>query len=205
MTRPVQTVIFDLGKVLLDFDWSLALDKICARSPLQRIEIVTQVTSDGSVIDYETGKISSAEFFQNQKETFQFDGSWQELSAIWCGIFVPMESNIAMARELAQRCQVGLLSNTNEAHVAHFEAKYDFLSIFPVRVYSCRVGYMKPRREIYEATATALQVDPEQTVFIDDVESNAAAAVDSMGWKAVYLRPGLDLRAALAGLGFKSS
>lgn len=200
MNAPIDAVIFDVGKVLLDFDWNLAIEKIAARSPLTPAQIVDYVKNDGALIDYETGKITSLDFFQNQKNAFQYRGSWEDLAASWCGIFTPIKDNIALARQLAGRCRLALLSNTNEAHVDHFEPAYDFSALFPVRVYSCRVGYMKPRREIYEAVTTQLQVSPERTVFIDDLEANTAAAT-ALGWKTVHYRPGLDLPAALRALG----
>jgi FMN phosphatase YigB (HAD superfamily) len=200
MNDPIDAVIFDVGKVLLDFDWNLALEKIAARSPLTSTQIVEQVTNDGDLIDYETGKITSTDFFQRQKKAFQYGGSWEELAASWCAIFTPLENNFALARQLAARCHLGLLSNTNEAHVDYFEPKYDFPALFPVRIYSCRVGYMKPRREIYETMTKQLGVAPERTVFIDDLEANTLAAAE-LGWKTVHYRPGLDLPAALRQLG----
>ena len=54
-----------------------------------------------------------------------------------------------VVRDLAAKCRLALLSNTDPIHVAHFEASYSFVRHFPVRVYSCRVGSSKPSPAIY--------------------------------------------------------
>ncbi len=80
----------------------------------------------------------------------------------------------------------------------HAEATYSFFSLFPVRIYSHQIKTMKPEPAIYRAALKALGgIDPLETLFIDDLEPNILGAVQ-LGWQTIHLRPGVDLREALA-------
>ncbi len=74
----------------------------------------------------------------------------------------------SLFERLAARCRLRLLSNTDPIHVAHFEAHYDFVRSFPVRVYSCHVGISKPSPSIYHHALREVDAMPDEAVFIDD-------------------------------------
>jgi HAD superfamily hydrolase (TIGR01509 family) len=56
------------------------------------------------------------------------------------------------------------------------EATYGFLRLFPVRIYSCRVGASKPDPIIYKQALQACKVRAQEAVYVDDVPSYAQAA-----------------------------
>ena len=98
---------------------------------------------------------------------------------------------------------MAIISNTNEAHIVHAEATYSFFSLFKARIYSHQVKAMKPDRAIYQAALKALGgIDPLEVLFIDDIEDNILGAV-KLGWQTIHLRPGVDLREALASYDLK--
>ena len=68
--------------------------------------------------------------------------------------------------------------------------------IFSVVVDSGFVGARKPERAIYELTLERLGTPAAETVFLDDVEINVAAA-DELGLRAVLFE---DTRQAIAAL-----
>ena len=194
----ISAVCFDLGKVLLHFDWKIMLNRIMEKSPLSAEEITRLLKEDPKAIAYETGAITSAQFFTHLKKRFKYKGTAKELRAIYSAIFTPLTEHIALAALLAPHYPLAIISNTNEAHIAHAEATYSFFSLFPVRIYSHQVKTMKPDRAIYQAALKALGgIDPLETLFIDDLEPNILGAVQ-LGWQTIHLRPGVDLREALA-------
>jgi epoxide hydrolase-like predicted phosphatase len=70
--------------------------------------------------------------------------------------------------------------------------------LFEVIVDSSEVGVRKPDPRIFELTLARLGgVAPERALFLDDAQSNVAAA-ERLGLRAVLVRP--DLRDALAAL-----
>jgi len=199
----ISAVCFDLGKVLLHFDWKIMLDRIAEKSPLSPDEISRLLKEDPQAVVYETGKITSAKFFSHLKKLLRYKGTAKELRACFSDIFTPLADHIALAALLAPHYPLAIISNTNEAHIVHAEATYSFFSLFPVRIYSHQVKAMKPDRAIYQAALAALGgIDPLETLFIDDIEANILGAVQ-LGWQTIHLRPGVDLREALASYELK--
>jgi putative hydrolase of the HAD superfamily len=199
----ISAVCFDLGKVLLHFDWKVMMDRIAAKSPLPPEKIAQLLKEDPQVLTYEVGGITSAKFFSHLKKRLRYKGTAKELRAAFSEIFTPLTEHIALAALLAPHYPLALISNTNEAHIVHAEATYSFFSLFPVRIYSHQVKAMKPDRAIYQAALAGLGgIDPLETLFIDDLEPNILGAV-KLGWQTIHLRPGVDLREALASYELK--
>ncbi|HSI85862.1 MAG: HAD family hydrolase [Candidatus Methylacidiphilales bacterium] len=198
----IKAVFFDLGKVLVHFDWTRSLEEISRRSPHSAAEAWSISYNDGARHEYECGRISTTDFFEGLREKLQFQGTAAELQHLWCDIFTPMDSHIALARELAKTHIVGIISNTNAAHIDYLEPLYPMFQIFPKerRIYSHDVHCMKPDRKIYDLAIATAGTTPETTLFIDDLEDNIHG-VRALGWHAVHLRPETDLVAELKALG----
>lgn len=193
----ISHLFFDLGKVLVDFDFSIAAARIMEKSPLTPDQVNQEFYRlDGLIDEYETGRISSPEFFERMKAKYRYEGTTDELRDIWCGVFSPLEDHIAMARCLAQFYPTAIISNTSEAHIDFLEARYDFFPVFRERIYSYRVGVMKPDYRIYEMALEKLGADKYESLFIDDREENIQA-VATRGWQTIHLRPDVNLRDAL--------
>jgi putative hydrolase of the HAD superfamily len=193
----ISTLFFDLGKVLIDFDFNIAFDRVAQRSPLDIEHLKSKAYSEYPLIDeYESGRIGTAQFFIAMREYFQFDGSVEELEFIWCDVFIPLEQNIHCVRSLSKYYPLALISNTSDAHVRFIEERYDFFSLFQKRIYSYQVGHMKPSAEIYRVALGEMGGIKEESLFVDDLEANIIGA-SKLGWQTVHLRPGIDLRLAL--------
>jgi putative hydrolase of the HAD superfamily len=194
----ISAVCFDLGKVLLHFDWSAMVARLAEKSPYPPEKIAQLLRDDPQPVAYELGEVSSAKFFAHLKKLLKYKGATKELRAAFSEIFTPLADHIALAAMLARHYPLALISNTNEAHILHAEGAYSFFSLFPIRIYSYRVKMMKPNRDIYDAARAALgNIDPLEILFIDDLEANIAAAA-KLGWQTIHLRPDVNLREALA-------
>jgi FMN phosphatase YigB (HAD superfamily) len=193
----IETIFFDLGKVLLDFDFDIALYRVRQQSSLSEEEIQDQIgVLQGAIDEYETGKVSTAQFFDRLKDDFKFEGEVDELKTIWQEIFTPLDEHIQMARMLSQYYPTALISNTSEAHIDYCLERFDFMGIFQRHFYSYEVGVMKPDPEIYLHALGEMNADKFTTLFIDDREDNIMTP-SKMGWQTIHLRPEVDLRIAL--------
>jgi 2-haloacid dehalogenase len=76
------------------------------------------------------------------------------------------------------------LSNWSAETFHHAEARFDFLGWFEGVVLSGRVGVVKPERRIFEAVLELAARPAEQCIFVDDSETNVAAARD-LGFDAI--------------------
>ncbi len=75
----------------------------------------------------------------------------------------------------ARGIRVFLLSNISEYFAAHAH-EISVLSEFEGCVFSAVVGYIKPHRDIFEYICRKYQLNPAQTVFVDDNAANIAGA-----------------------------
>jgi putative hydrolase of the HAD superfamily len=193
----IETIFFDLGKVLLDFDFDIALYRVRQQSSLSEAAINQQILNLQQEIDaYEVGGISTPDFFNKLKDKFGFTGTTDELKVIWQEIFTPMEEHIEMARILSHYYPTALISNTSEAHIQYCEEQFDFMDIFQKRFYSYEIGVMKPDKEIYLHALNEMGADKFTTLFIDDREENILTPSE-MAWQTIHLRPEVNLRHAL--------
>ena len=199
----ISAVCFDLGKVLIDFDWQQVLKKVAKKSTLSPEEIGARMSHDNELLGYERGAISSAEFFNHLKTRLEYTGTTKTLRTAFTQIFTPLTENIALAALLAPHYPMAIISNTNDAHITYAEKAYSFFSLFTARVYSHQVGTMKPNREIYEHARLVLGgIDPQEMLFIDDLEPNILGAAQ-LGWQTIHLLPEVNLRESLASYELK--
>ena len=58
-----KVVVFDLGKVLVDFDYSIAARKVAARSTKSLLDLASLLSSSSLIIQYECGRVTRQQFF----------------------------------------------------------------------------------------------------------------------------------------------
>ncbi len=173
--RRVDAVIFDIGNVLLKFDYLIAARRLAALAG--REELADHRPVAAAKAELECGAIDRAEFLDRVRPEFGHTGSEYEFLAIWRDIF---EENLPMTRfatELAERgVPTFLLSNISCIHVDHISERYPVFATFRDAVYSYRAKSLKPSAEIYEVAIRQFGIDPERMLFIDDLTENVAAA-----------------------------
>ncbi|MEU2792036.1 HAD family phosphatase [Streptomyces sp. NPDC007100] len=92
---------------------------------------------------------------------------------------------------------IGLLSNIPEELAAHYEKHQEWLKLFPVLAFSCRIGHAKPEADAYTWCSTAFGLPPEHILFVDDRRANVAAA-EALGMRGHVFTSLAELRPALA-------
>lgn len=192
----ISAIFFDLGNVLVRFYRDQVIEQLVPRSTLTREEIDHLLISDPSFLDYEMGKITTAQALAHWKECLNFSGSVDELETIYCNAFEPIERHIEYASLLSRHYPVAVLSNTSEAHIRTVEKQYGFFDIFRDKIYSYEVGLRKPDPAIYQLALERMKADRFETLFIDDLEENILTPA-KMGWQTIHLRPDVNLLYAL--------
>ncbi|MFC5454312.1 HAD-IA family hydrolase [Prosthecobacter fluviatilis] len=172
MPQPV--ILSDIGKVLIDFDFSIAARRLAERCDHPAETVLTLF--DDIKGPYEVGAMEDGEFVQEGMALTGFRGSPDEFAAIWCEIFAQNEPMYATLRSLAGRLPMHLLSNTNELHKSYFLREFPIFQLFQGGVYSHIARCAKPGEEIFLKTAAQLGLDPGRTFYIDDLEANIATA-----------------------------
>src|SRR5437870_13485259 len=78
-----KTVVFDLGKVLVDFDYGIAARKIAARGRIAASEVQEFIDHSRLLFRYETGEIGRQEFFREVCVATGFCGGLDEFGAFF--------------------------------------------------------------------------------------------------------------------------
>lgn len=174
---PITAFIFDIGNVILRFDFQQALRKLerdgapAAESILEMIEPVKAA--------YEGGRLPRADFQAQVREILKYTGSDADFVSAWEDIFTENEPMVRLIEQLQPKFPLYLLSNTSDLHVDFIFRQYPIFQRFQDAVYSYKVQASKPEPEIYQIAARQFQVIPAETLFIDDLEANIRSAADA--------------------------
>jgi HAD superfamily hydrolase (TIGR01509 family) len=194
-------LVFDLGKVLVDFDYTIAARRIvplCA-SPADPARFF----SDHAAVltSYEMGLITTQEFFDQVKAASGFSGALAEFNQFFADIFTPIQPMIELHGELRKkRIPAYIFSNTNDLAIGHIRARFPFFSDFDGYVLSYEHGVMKPAARLYEIVERATGRRGGELVYIDDRPENIQAGA-ARGWHAVLHESPAATREALQKLG----
>lgn len=170
------------------------------REGLSHAQVLRELETDPHWLDWQEGRITPRDWHAHLSRKLHFSYDFEEFCAIWNTILEPKTILPDLLFErLAASCRLALLSNTDPIHVAHFETHYSFVRLFPVRVYSCRVGSSKPAPVIYHHALREIAAMPEETMFIDDMRENVLAAA-RLGISAFHFTSADDLLAEFARL-----
>lgn len=199
----IEVVYLDLGKVLVDFDYAVAAQKILQVSPLPLSEIAKILSDTKLILEFETGKLSSAEYFKRVCKALKMEISMDEFRALWGSMFLlePLVSE-KFLEDLRRRKRLILLSNTNEIHFEYLEKEFPILKLVDERLLSYQVGYVKPDPQIYRLAIDKAGVAPERIFFADDRIENVEAA-RSAGIQAIQFKSETQLRQEMNARGIE--
>lgn len=182
------TIIFDLGKVLIDFDWMRAMTKLDGKTALSVPEIAERLKNTDVVRRYETGSLGSEEFVVLMQELLDLHASSQEFVDAWSDIFTTeLIPELDIIDRLKKHHRLVLLSNTDPLHAAFLKRNFPVLEKFDARVLSFEVGAMKPDAKIYQAASHAAHAPAERVLYIDDIAAYAEAGA-SLGWTTITFK-----------------
>jgi FMN phosphatase YigB (HAD superfamily) len=186
-----KVVVFDLGKVLVDFDYSVAARKVAARSAKPLGNLVSLLSTSSLVIQYECGFVTRREFFEKVRDAVGFQGTLEEFGGYFADIFTEIPPMIALHAELRQRgVPTYIFSNTNDLAIEHIEKNFPFFKNFDGYIYSCDVGAMKPDAKIYQVMEQKCGRCGADIIYLDDRRENVEAGA-LRGWTAfVHETPG---------------
>ena len=179
----IRAVAFDIGKVLLDFDYLVLTRKMAPQTQWSEAKLNDYLNQSPLLARYESGELSSSEFFELIQRETGFMGSETEFAALFEDIFTPIAGMIDIHRQIAQSgTPTFTFSNTNEMAVRYIARTYDFWKMFKGHVLSYEVGALKPEAKIYESLEQLSDLNGEEIIYLDDRSENCAAGSER-GWQ----------------------
>ena len=183
----INAVIFDIGNVLLTFDYFIAERALLSHTGREAAPSIEELHPHRMA--HETGTISREEFIRIVREAFAHDGPEDHFVELWTRIFQVNTPMLQWARSLHGKTPLYLLSNIGCIHHDHIFEEYDiFKTLFIDVIYSYKAGVMKPEPRIFEMAQTQFGVDPSTTLYIDDLEENVRGA-ESVGFIGHHYDP----------------
>jgi putative hydrolase of the HAD superfamily len=194
-----RAIIFDLGKVLIDFDFARGYRALEGRCPYSTAEIRHRLASTDLVERFETGLVEPHDFVSELENLLSLDIAYPEFCAAWSSIFGQPLIPQSVLADLSERYRLVLLSNTNAIHYQALCRSYPLLDYFHYRVLSFEVHAMKPAPRIFQCAIEAAGCPPQQCFYTDDIAAYTEAArhlgIDAVTFEsATHLERQLRLR-----------
>jgi len=200
MTKP-SIVVFDLGKVLVDFDYSIASRRVAAHSDMSPAEVQSYLDHSPLLYRYETGLMTRKEFYEEVRQATGFHGSLEQFSSFFADIFTEMPAMTALHAELRGKgIRTYIFSNTNDLAIEHIRSAFPFFANFDGYILSYEVGAMKPAAKIYESLEGMSGKRGAEVLYLDDRQENVDAGA-ARGWQTILQTDPAKSHATIQGLG----
>jgi glucose-1-phosphatase len=199
-SRAPEALLFDLGGVLVDIDFGLALNAWAPYSALSLAELREAFSHDLPYQRHERGEIGGAEYFRHLAKTLRLTATPEQIERGWNAIFV---AEIARTRALVESlrgtvpCYV--FTNTNPSHMAAWSRLFPGVVDAFDRVFtSHELGLRKPERAAFDRICQLTHTSAQSMVFFDDLRENVEGA-RAAGLQGVLVRSPEDVASSLKG------
>lgn len=194
-----KNIIFDLGGVLLDIDFS-ASQRAFSKLGIHDFEKMVSLSFSNDLFHaLETG-MEQELFYNRFRQITQTNWSNKVIEDAWCALLLGYrQKSIEFLWQLKTGYRTFLLSNTNEIHVQRFEQMFrqqfdnrELSSCFEAVYYSNRIQKRKPDAAAWLHITELHSLDRKDTLFIDDNTANIEAA-KKLGFQTIQLVPGRNI------------
>jgi len=193
----ISVIVFDLGNVLLPFDYSIAINKLNNIEP-RLGNVFTNFYQNNYQFHraFEKGETEEKEFINKILEALNYKISAEQFCEIYSSVFKENKEVTALLPSLKENYKLVLLSNTNSIHKKYGWENYSFLNYFDELILSYKVNSVKPEEEIYKCVENFTNEHPQKHLFIDDIFEYAEAA-KNLGWDAIHYKGYKNLKEEL--------
>jgi glucose-1-phosphatase len=198
-----KAVVFDLGKVLVDFDYGIAARALAARARVPMEEFKRLIDQTELLVIYELGQLATEALYKQVCEATGFCGDLDEFARLFGNIFTAIDPMIELHAQLRKSAvPTYIFSNTNELAVAHIRKTFPFFSNFDGYIYSFEERAMKPDDKIYAAVEGRTGLSGPEILYIDDRLENIDTG-RRHGWQTIHHSDPARTRKAVADAGLR--
>jgi FMN phosphatase YigB (HAD superfamily) len=202
--RGIKNIIFDLGGVLLNLDYSLTTKALQQIHPdFVSFDAVYSGQIDKQLFeDFETGALSPEQFRDGIRSIIKNNVSNELIDKAWNAMLLDLPvKRLRLLEQLKPDYRLFLLSNTNAIHLKAFSkillsafGYADLSHIFEKEYFSNKIGMRKPDKEIFQFVLNEKGLEPADTLFIDDAPQHVKTASE-MGIHTHLLKNEEDITA----------
>jgi putative hydrolase of the HAD superfamily len=173
----IKNIILDFGGVIID----LNLNK--TREAFHKLGINSiSETLQKAIFDFESGLINEQTLHHALSSSTISDVNTTDLNNAWCQLLRDLpQHRVDFLSDLGNKYPLYLLSNTNSIHIDYLRkrenSKFDkFENAFSKVYYSYQMQTRKPSSNIFQKVIDELNINPEETLFVDDMSDNIETA-----------------------------
>lgn len=168
-----KTFLFDIGRVLLDFDFESSLAQLLPDCLSDANDRIRQVLAQKN--DLEKGILDPEQYANWALTILQSDAGIDRFYQAWRNIFTYNKPMWDCVKTIAaQHHDLILISNINAIHCPWIFETYPEFSLFQYRALSFQIGSLKPDPAIYRYAIDIFALNPNNTIYIDDLAENIA-------------------------------
>ena len=187
----IKSIIFDLGGVVVDLDYSNFYKQIISLSPLEKPQTRIMLEFFRQSDLYHQGRMTDEEFYKLACEILQVcminqNQFYEAFNSIISGSSQPEVISLLKKLKDMNRYKLIALSNVNSSHWDYLlDKKWDFLEYFDEFILSHEVHLTKPDPRIFQLAIEKSECIAEEIVYIDDGLNNIRSAND-LGIRGIY-------------------
>lgn len=195
----IKAVVFDMGGVLIDIKLERCRREFKKLGMYQIDDILDPFHQKGIIKQMEAGEIDPETFVAKCLEMCDEGTTGQQVKDALDSLLGDVaDDKLRFIEELSGKYDIYFLSNNNPMAAARFEEViashgFDVEKTVKHRFYSYREKLLKPDARIYQRMIDGTGLAPEQILFIDDSDSNVAAAA-ALGIRTAKYVIGSSLR-----------
>jgi glucose-1-phosphatase len=184
-TKKYSVIVFDLGNVLLPFNYDLVTEKFNKRKPGLGDKFKKLYAENYDIHKrFERGEIFVEDFLTIMMDWLEGKVYGKEFCKIFSDVFTVNQELVDLLPELKKNYTLVLLSNTNYIHKKYGYGNKEFLKLFDKLFLSHEVGAIKPEKKIYKVVEEYTGKPSQEHFFIDDIKEYVDGA-KKCGWGTV--------------------
>jgi len=178
-------IVFDLGNVLISFDYNMIIERFNAVSPGLGDKFLENYKANYFIHrKFERGEIPEEDFIKRMLEVLEYKIDREKFINDYSKIFKINDDVASLLPELKKKYLLVLLSNTDALHREYGWKDFPFLKYFDKFILSYEVNAVKPEEKIYRAAESFTKKPSYEHIFIDDIAEYVQGAKNA-GWDAV--------------------
>ena len=197
---PIKNIIFDFGGVIINIDFMQSINAFIALG-VKNFDTLYSKTKQSKIFDdLDIGAINPKDFCEALIRLFPKQTTMQQIVDAWNAIILDIpERRIRLLEQIRPNYRLFLLSNTNCIHYDLYTSQLEHLygyknlsELFDKVYLSYEEHLRKPNPQFYQMVLLENNLNPQETVFIDDSEQNLPIA-RQLGINTILLNQNKDV------------
>ena len=183
MKKTIKNIVFDMGGVLVDIDRMACVREFQKLGFKNIKDYIGDFKQKDIFLALEEGNATKIDFYDFIKQNFLPQCSDNEIKKAWLAFLITISDyKLRQILRLKTNYRIYLLSNTNPIHFewvrcSFFEKEGKKLEdFFDFCFLSYELKITKPNEEIFSFMIEKTNINPQETLFIDDGQTNIETA-----------------------------